>query len=135
MVCCSLLVNTRAHIGLLQFVGQHQNTHWCVAACRSTLEHTLVCCSLLVNTRAHIGVLQLVGQHQSIHWCVAACSQHQSKHWCVAACWSTLEHTLGYCSLLVNTWEKVNMTLIPAPGKAKCTQAKGYHPINLLFFT
>ena len=31
-------------------------------------------------------------------------------------------------------WGKVNMTLIPAPGKAKCTQAKGYHPISLLFF-
>jgi len=32
-------------------------------------------------------------------------------------------------------WGKVNTTLIPAPGKAKCTQAKGYHPISLLFFT
>jgi hypothetical protein len=31
-------------------------------------------------------------------------------------------------------WGKVNMTRIPAPGKAKCTQAKGYHPIRLLFF-
>ena len=26
------------------------------------------------------------------------------------------------------------MTLIPAPGKGKCTEAKGYHPISLLFF-
>ena len=26
------------------------------------------------------------------------------------------------------------MTLIPAPEKAKCTQANGYHPISLLFF-
>ena len=26
------------------------------------------------------------------------------------------------------------MTLIPVPGKGKCTEAKGYHPISLLFF-
>jgi len=32
-------------------------------------------------------------------------------------------------------WGQVNITLIPAPGKAKCTEAKGYHPISLLFFT
>jgi len=31
-------------------------------------------------------------------------------------------------------WGQVRMTLIPAPGKAKCTMANGYHPINLLFF-
>jgi len=31
-------------------------------------------------------------------------------------------------------WGQVRMTLIPAPGKAKSTEAKGNHPINLLFF-
>jgi hypothetical protein len=30
-------------------------------------------------------------------------------------------------------WGQVKMTLIPAPGKANCTEAVGYHPINLLF--
>jgi len=29
---------------------------------------------------------------------------------------------------------QVKMALIPAPGKAKCTEAKGNHPTNLLFF-
>jgi hypothetical protein len=31
-------------------------------------------------------------------------------------------------------WGQVEMTLIPAPGKANCTKAKGYHPIILLYF-
>jgi len=31
-------------------------------------------------------------------------------------------------------WGQVRMTLIPAPGKAKCTEVKGNHPLNLLFF-
>ena len=30
-------------------------------------------------------------------------------------------------------WGQVKMTLIPAPGKANCTEAMGYHPISLLF--
>jgi hypothetical protein len=30
-------------------------------------------------------------------------------------------------------WRHVKMTLIPAPGKANCTEAMGYHPISLLF--
>jgi hypothetical protein len=31
-------------------------------------------------------------------------------------------------------WGQVQMILMPAPGKAKCTEVKGKHPINLLFF-
>ena len=31
-------------------------------------------------------------------------------------------------------WGQVKMTLIPAPGKAKCTEAKVYHSSILLFF-
>jgi len=31
-------------------------------------------------------------------------------------------------------WGQVTMKLIPASGKAKCTEAKGNHPIILLFF-
>jgi hypothetical protein len=31
-------------------------------------------------------------------------------------------------------WSQVKMTLIPAPGKARCSEARGYHPNSLLFF-